>query len=50
MVALARNVADLGGLPAMAGWRKLAPNPSVAAWTDDYSDVIGALVRKKRGY
>lgn len=50
VVALARDVADLGGLPAMPGWEKRMPTPSVAAWTDDYSDIIGALMRKKRGY
>jgi hypothetical protein len=43
---LARDVADLRALPA--GWRHEFAGP-VAAWTDDYSDIIGSILRKKRG-
>jgi spermidine synthase len=50
VAVLARNVADLGDLPTMAGWEKLTSDARIAAWTDDYSDIIGALLRKKRGY
>lgn len=46
VVVLARNTADLGDLPSRRGWRKLDPIPSVAAWTDDYSDVLHAILRK----
>jgi len=46
VVALARNVADLGDLPSRHGWRQLDPMPDVAAWTDDYSDVLHAILRK----
>ena len=49
VVALARSAADLGDLPARAGWRPLEPTPGVAAWTDDYSNVLGAILRKKLG-
>ena len=46
VVALARNAADLGDLPSRRGWRKLDPIPGVAAWTDDYSDILHAILRK----
>jgi len=42
---LARNVADLGPLPQQ-GWVR-AGATKVAPWTDDYSDIIGAILRKK---
>jgi spermidine synthase len=48
VAVLARNAADLGPLPQMEGWHKAAPT-SVAPWTDDYSDIMGAILRKKRG-
>jgi hypothetical protein len=48
VAVLARNEADLGTLPAIQGWRKTEAG-SVIAWTDDYSDIIGAIVRKKLG-
>jgi hypothetical protein len=48
VAVLARNEADLGALPATAGWRKTEAG-AVVAWTDDYSDIIGAIVRKKLG-
>jgi spermidine synthase len=44
VVALARNEADLGVLPAREGWHP-AHSHGVAAWTDDYSNVLGALIR-----
>jgi hypothetical protein len=48
VAVLARNETDLGALPATEGWRKTDPG-TVVAWTDDYSDIIGAIVRKKLG-
>jgi spermidine synthase len=47
VVVLARNAADLGDLPSWRGWRKLDPTPGVAAWTDDYSDILRAILRKR---
>jgi predicted O-methyltransferase YrrM len=47
VVALARNAADLGDLPSWRGWRKLDPTPGVAEWTDDYSDILRAILRKR---
>ena len=49
VVALARNTGDLGDLPLRQGWHKLVPPPSVDAWTDDYSDVLHAILRKTFG-
>jgi spermidine synthase len=49
VVVLARDTADFGELPSWRGWRKLDPTPGVAAWTDDYSDVLHAILRKKFG-
>jgi len=47
MVAvLARNEADFGTLLDAEGWRKTDAG-GVAAWTDDYSDIVGAMLRKK---
>jgi hypothetical protein len=49
MVAvLARNDADFGSLLGADGWAKTDAN-GVVAWTDDYSDIIGAMLRKKLG-
>ena len=48
MVAmLARSEADLAPL-TQNGWEK-AGAPKVAVWTDDYSDIMGAILRKKLG-
>jgi hypothetical protein len=48
VAVLTRNAADAGDLPRH-GWRTLEPSPGVAAWTDDYSDVLRAILRKKTG-
>ena len=42
---LARNEADLAPL-LRAGWEKMQAS-NVAAWTDDYSDIMGAILRMK---
>ena len=47
VAALARTPADLGDLPQRRGWREVKPDPRVPAWTDDYSDIFGAILRKK---
>src|SRR5215510_11553966 len=49
VAALARRDADLGDLPTRPGWLKIEPDPAVAAWTDDYSNIFGAILRKKLG-
>jgi hypothetical protein len=49
MVAvLARSQADFGNLLGAEGWEKTEPG-AVAPWSDDYSDIIGAMLRKKLG-
>ena len=50
VVVLAKSAADLGDLPQRRGWRKIEPRPDVAPWTDDYSDVLRAILRKKFGW
>jgi hypothetical protein len=47
-VALARDRSDFGDLTAREGWHPIV-NQGVAAWTDDYSNVLGAIIRKKFG-
>jgi hypothetical protein len=49
MVAvLAHNEADFGTLRGAEGWEK-TESGAVAPWTDDYSDIIGSMLRKKLG-
>jgi len=50
VIALARDPADLGDLPARASWRRLEPDAGVPPWTDDYSNILGAMMRHKLGY
>jgi hypothetical protein len=46
VAALARDWRDLARLSRTPGWEPVAPQ-GVAPWTDDYSDLIGSLIRKK---
>ena len=48
VAVLARNAADLGELPGRPGWVWIRTD-RVASWTDDYSDVLSALLRMKLG-
>ncbi len=48
VVVLAKDVADLGDLPARGGWQPLK-NVGTIPWTDDYSNVLGAIIRQKFG-
>lgn len=46
VTAIARTPADFGGLEsAGSGWEPLTPDPKQWIWTDDYSNVIGAMIR-----
>ena len=47
VVALARRRDDLGDLPLRPGWHELRPELGVSAWTDDYSNILGAILRKQ---
>lgn len=37
---------DVGGLAASKEWKLTAPNATQRLWTDDYADIVGAMVRK----
>jgi len=50
VAVLARARADLGDLPGQAGWHAAEPFPDVRIWTDDYSNVLGAILRKRSGW
>jgi hypothetical protein len=43
-VVMARRPEDLGGLLNDTNWMPSLPNVTGIAWTDDYSNVLGALV------
>ena len=47
VIVMGRAAADLGDLPSRRGWRRI--EPKIAAWTDDYSDVLRSILRKKLG-
>jgi hypothetical protein len=49
LAALARSADDLGDLPSRDCWRRVRPNPKIAGWTDDYSDILRAILRRKSG-
>jgi hypothetical protein len=49
LAALARRRGDLGDLPDRPGWHELKPVAGVSAWTDDYSNILGAIFRKRLG-
>ena len=42
----AENAADIGELANNQSWILTEPNPAVRTWTDDYSNVAGAIWRK----
>jgi hypothetical protein len=46
VMVLARKDGDLGDLATREGWRRAASD-GVAPWTDDYSNVLGALIRQQ---
>ena len=47
VVVFARDVRDLGDLPAQPGWKHLKPDSRVAPWTDDYADVLSAILDRQ---
>jgi hypothetical protein len=49
VAVLARQLADLGDLPNLPGWHGIKPVPDIRVWTDDYSNVLGAILRKRLG-
>jgi hypothetical protein len=49
VAVLARRRADLGDLPFRPTWHEIRPVPGVPTWTDDYSNILGAMLRKLLG-
>ncbi|WLA68407.1 fused MFS/spermidine synthase [Bradyrhizobium diazoefficiens] len=47
VVVFARDVKDLGDLPSQ-GWTRLDPSSRIA-WTDDYANILGAVLDAKLG-
>lgn len=45
VVAVARNDADFGPLADSDSWPIIRHNPKERVWSDDYSNVVGALLR-----
>jgi precorrin-6B methylase 2 len=48
VTAVARKDEDFGALARSKFWPVLPPDPGQRVWTDDYSNVLGALVRRLR--
>jgi hypothetical protein len=47
LVALARGIGDVGSIARI--WTPLRPDPSSALWTDDFSNILGVMLRTKFG-
>ena len=45
VVAMARDAGDIGNVAGK--WTPLRSDPSSALWTDDYSNILGVMLRKK---
>jgi len=48
VAVVARRDQDFGALAKSKFWPVLLPDPAQRVWTDDYSNVLGALVRRLR--
>jgi hypothetical protein len=48
VVAAARADADFGALTESEDWVVAEADPDQWVWTDDYSNIVGAVVRKMR--
>ena len=48
VVVSARKPEDVGGLASDNLWERTAPTPGEWVWTDDYSNVLGAVYRRLR--
>ena len=46
VVAVARREEDFGDLVQTPDWEAMAPDPAQWVWTDDYSNIVGAVMRK----
>jgi hypothetical protein len=48
VAAVARNDLDFGALAFSDYWPRQTPDPKQWVWTDDYSNVAGAVIRQLR--
>src|SRR5271170_6462053 len=48
IAVLARDAEDFGSLGPTNGWTEPPLDPSFRTWTDDYSDIVGAVLRRWR--
>ena len=48
VVTSAREEKDFGELLEDKDWQPIEPDPNQRVWTDDYSNVVGAIVRNLR--
>jgi hypothetical protein len=46
VVAVARNKEDFGAIGGSDYWPLQAPDPDQWVWTDDYSNIVGAVIRQ----
>ena len=47
VVVMAREASDIGSVAG--SWTPLHPDPASALWTDDYSNILGLMLRTKFG-
>jgi hypothetical protein len=48
VAAIARREEDFGELARSPFWPVRAPDPDQRVWTDDYSNIVGAILRNVR--
>ena len=48
-VAIAKEAILVDRLDPLDGWVRASANPAVAAWTDDWSNIVGALIARSCG-
>jgi len=46
VVISAESAADIGALSSSKSWVLRKPDPAVRTWTDDYSNIVGAILRR----
>ncbi len=46
MAAIARSEEDFGLLTHSRDWELKTADPAQWVWTDDYSNIVGAVIRK----
>jgi spermidine synthase len=49
VAAVVRDEGDFGALAQAEDWHLREPNPSQWVWTDDYSNIVGSVMRQLRG-